>query len=356
LAARGENLYADKNFYCYTFSQNIDNNEDNYMKCLFMGILILFLCGSTAAFSATEKPVNIAHRGACAYLPEHTLPAKALAYNMDADYIEQDVVLTRDDVPLVIHDIHLDTVTDVAARFPERVRADGRFYAIDFTFAEIKTLAVNERIDLATGKAVFPGRFPFGRSDFRLASLNEEIEMIHGLNKATGRNIGIYPEIKEPAWHREEGKDITTIVLNTLRQYGYEKASDNIYLQCFDFAELKRIKHELKSELKLIQLVEDSFDPEEVAAYAVGVGPSLKQIITGLDRHGRPVITDLVARSHKAGLLVHPYTFRVDALPGGVTPESLLKLLFEDIKIDGIFSDFPDVSGRFVRLSNLRNR
>lgn len=74
---------------------------------------------------------------------------------MEADYIEQDVVLTKDDVPLVIHDIHLDTVTDVATRFPDRKRADGRFYAIDFTFAEIKTLKVNERIDLKTGKAVF---------------------------------------------------------------------------------------------------------------------------------------------------------------------------------------------------------
>lgn len=324
------------------------------MKKLCLTIIAISLIGGFSSISAMEKPINIAHRGASAYLPEHTLPAKAMAHNMDVDFIEQDVVLTSDNVPLVIHDIHLDTVTDVATRYPDRKRADGRFYVIDFTFAEIKTLNVNERIDLETGKAVFPSRFPLGKSEFRLASFGEEIELIQGLNKSTGRNIGIYPEIKEPAWHRNEGRDITAVVLKTLKDYGYQKNSDQIFLQCFDFAELKRIKTELKCEFKLIQLVEEDFNVEETAAYAYGIGPSISQIITGFDAKGKPIISDLVERAHKVGLKVHPYTFRADALPKGVRGEDLLKLLFEEVKIDGIFSDFPDVTGRFLKIFSVR--
>ena len=99
----------------------------------------------------------IAHRGASGYLPEHTLPAKALAYAMGADFLEQDVVATRDDILVVLHDIHLDRVTDVAAQFPNRARADGRFYVRDFDFAEIRTLKVTERLD-DEGQPVYPGR------------------------------------------------------------------------------------------------------------------------------------------------------------------------------------------------------
>lgn len=328
------------------------------MKRATLLVCSILLFGGPMNASAGEKILNIAHRGASAYLPEHTLPAKALAYNMEADFIEQDVVLTKDDVPLVIHDIHLDTVTDVATRFPERKREDGRFYALDFTFAEIKSLKVNERIDLKTGKAVFPGRFPLGKSEFRLASLNEEIEMIQGLNRSTGRNIGIYPEIKEPAWHRNEGRDITAIVLKTLADYGYKSASDNVFLQCFDFAELKRIRNELGCQLPLIQLVEDedNFDIGEVASYADGIGPSLKRIVTGVDANGGLIVSDFVEQSHRVGLKVHPWTFRADSLPPGVTGEALLTALIEKAGVDGLFSDFPDVSGRKLRLFNLKNR
>ena len=100
----------------------------------------------------------IAHRGASGYLPEHTMPAKAMAYAMDADYLEQDVVATRDDQLVVLHDIHLDRVTDVAARFPDRNRGDGRYYVRDFDLDEIRGLNVTERLS-ASGEAVYPGRF-----------------------------------------------------------------------------------------------------------------------------------------------------------------------------------------------------
>ncbi|MEW6710741.1 MAG: glycerophosphodiester phosphodiesterase family protein, partial [Candidatus Riflebacteria bacterium] len=112
-----------------------------FLLAIIGGIFFAATAGAQAL-----KPINIAHRGASGYLPEHTLPAKALAHGMGADYIEQDLVLTKDGHPIVVHDIHLDTVTDVATRFPERKRDDGRFYAIDFTLAEIKTLKVTERI------------------------------------------------------------------------------------------------------------------------------------------------------------------------------------------------------------------
>ena len=116
------------------------------------------------------KTLLIAHRGACAYLPEHTLAAKALAYGMGADYLEQDLVATRDDAIIVSHDICLDRVTDVARRFPARMRADGRYYARDLDLAEIRTLTVTERVG-ADGRAVFPGRFPAHTGDFRINTL-----------------------------------------------------------------------------------------------------------------------------------------------------------------------------------------
>ena len=113
------------------------------------------------------RPVVIAHRGASGYLPEHTFPAKALACKMRADYLEQDVVATRDDELVVLHDIHLDRVTDVAERFPNRNRVDGRFYVRDFTLDEIRLLAVHERTNV-DGSAVYPERVQSGDEVFRI--------------------------------------------------------------------------------------------------------------------------------------------------------------------------------------------
>ncbi|MDB6140762.1 MAG: glycerophosphoryl diester phosphodiesterase, partial [Verrucomicrobiaceae bacterium] len=125
-------------------------------------IKTLFFMAFAASLSA--QPIVIAHRGASGYLPEHTLPGKALAHAMGADCLEQDIVLSKDDVPIVMHDINLDTVTDVAKHFPDRKRDDGRYYALDFTLAEIKQLEACERFNPKTGKAVYPNRFPLGQS------------------------------------------------------------------------------------------------------------------------------------------------------------------------------------------------
>lgn len=125
----------------------------------------MLLAATALSFSAVAgEKIVIAHRGASGYLPEHTLPAKAMAYAQGADYLEQDLVMTKDDRLVVLHDHYLDRVTDVAQRFPQRARQDGRFYAIDFTLAEIKSLKFTEGFEPKDGKNVqtYPGRFPDG--------------------------------------------------------------------------------------------------------------------------------------------------------------------------------------------------
>ena len=301
----------------------------------------------------------IAHRGASGYLPEHTLAAKAFAYASGADYLEQDLVLTRDDKIIVLHDIHLDTVSNVAELYPTRKREDGRYYAVDLDLAEIKKLDVHERVDLESGRAVFPKRFPLGKSTFRIPTLAEEIELVQGLNKSTGRSIGIYPEIKHPAWHRQQGKDISKIVLAELERYGYLDKNDAAFLQCFDAVETKRIRIELGCKLRIIQLIAGDqnkstppLTPEgliEIKSYADGVGPSMNQLIHQLDNKGTPVVADWVQQAQNHGLNIHPYTFRADALPNySESFEHLLEIFVGTARIDGLFTDFPDQAAKYL--------
>lgn len=308
-----------------------------------------------------SKPIVIAHRGASGYLPEHTLPAKALAYAMGADYLEQDVVATRDDELVVLHDIHIDRVSNVAAAFPRRARPDGRYYVRDFTLAELKTLKVYERMD-ADGEPVYPERFPGRSGSFRIHTLGEEIDLVQGLNASAGRQAGIYPEIKRPAWHRSEGIDIAPIMLDVLDGYGYRDATDPVFLQCFDDQEVVRLRTELDTRLRLIQLVGDNswgesetdYDAlrsdaglEAVAEVADGIGPWLEQLYEL--RAGAPVSTGLTEKAQALGLEVHPYTFRLDSLPPGFTSfDGLLTFVLETLEVDGLFTDFPDVARRAI--------
>ena len=295
--------------------------------------------------------IVIAHRGASGYLPEHTMEAKAMAYAMNPDFIEQDLVLSKDNVPIVIHDIYLDDVTDVAIKFSDRKRKDNRYYVIDFTFEELQTLQVTERFNPETREQFYPNRFPKGKGNFRLHSFAEEIELIQGLNVSTGKNIGIYPEIKEPAFHQKEGKNLTNIVLKTLADYGYKNKKDNCILQCFDAKELEKIRKELKSELFLVQLIE--FDEEtknlaHFATFADGIGPWYKQILDK-KRDGKWVTTSLVKNAHQLGLKVHPYTFRADALDDFSTFKEMMQTLLMDANVDGVFTDFPDLVVEFLK-------
>lgn len=318
---------------------------------LFLICSLLLSCNQHKKEATITKKIVIAHRGASGYLPEHTLESKAMAHAMNADFIEQDLVLSKDDIPMVIHDIYLDDVTNVAIKFPTRKRKDNRFYVIDFTFAELKTLQVSERFNPKTGEQVYKKRFPKGTGSFTLHSLQEEIELIQGLNTSTGKNIGIYPEIKDPEFHQKEGKNLTEIVLQVLADYGYKTKKDNCILQCFDALELERIRKELKSELFLVQLIES---PEKVkqlnhfATYADGIGPWYKQI---LDKkvNGKFTFTSLVSDAHQLGLKVHPYTFRADALAEFATFEEMMETLLIEADIDGAFTDFPYVVVNFLK-------
>lgn len=302
----------------------------------------------------TATPIVIAHRGASGYLPEHTLAAKALAIGLGADYIEQDVVATRDSQLLVLHDLHLDEITDVARRFPGRQRDDGRHYVVDFDLAELQRLRVFER-RLPNGAVKYPERFPIDAGIFRIATLAEELRLVQGLNKSMRRSVGIYPEIKDPAWHRTHGIDLSRLLLAELATFGYSRRSDAIYVQCFDAAELARLKTELGCDLKLIQLVgaEPRYSElltqtglRQVATYAHGLGPHHAQLARR-DADGSPAVTELAEQARALGLHLHPYTFRRDDVPGYArTFEEWLEFFIVHVRVDGLFCDHPDAAVR----------
>jgi len=343
------------------------------LAALAMGVM-------SANALAAEKLV-IAHRGASGYLPEHTLPAKAMAYAQGADYLEQDLVLTKDDQLVVLHDHYLDRVTDVAERFPDRARKDGRYYAIDFTLAEIKSLKFSEGFELENGKKAqtFPGRFPMGKSDFRVHTFEEEIEFVQGLNHSTGKNIGIYPEIKAPWFHHQEGKDIAVKTLETLKKYGYTTKQDKVYLQCFDAHELKRIKNELEPkmgmDLKLVQLIAYTdwnetqekqadgkwvnyrydwmFKPgamKQIAQYADGIGPDYHMLVAEGATKDHVTLPGMAKEAHASHLQMHPYTVRADQLPVyAANVNQLYDVLYNQAEVDGLFTDFPDKAVSFLK-------
>ncbi|WP_299014565.1 glycerophosphodiester phosphodiesterase [uncultured Photobacterium sp.] len=355
------------------------------MKKLWLAAAIgsTLLASSAFAQSAPDNSkIVVAHRGASAYLPEHTLPAKAMAYAMRPDFIEQDVVMTKDDKLVVLHDHYLDRVTNVAEVFPDRARSDGRYYAIDFTLVEIKQLSVTEGFNIKDGKQVqgFPERYPMWKSDFKVPTFEEEIEMIQGLNKSLGYDIGIYPEIKAPWFHRHEGKDISKAVLKVLKDYGYTDKASNVYLQTFDFNELKRIHDQLmpamKMDVKLVQLMAYTdwnetmiYDGKgqakpysydwmfakggmvEVAKYADGIGPWKPMVVSDKSTKGNIKLTGLVKAAHEQGMQVHPYTFRADTgrIPAYANDfNDMLDIFYNTADVDGVFTDYPDRAVNFL--------
>lgn len=316
---------------------------------------------SIPLFATASEPVpfEIAHRGASGYLPEHTREAVVLAHGLGADYIEQDIVLSADDIPVVLHDIHLDDVSDVATRFPGRAREDGKHYALDFTLAELKQLEMRERFKPATGERVFPKRYAGEGIVFRLVTLSESLSVIAALNASTGREAGIYPEIKRPAWHRAEGRDLSRAVLNVLQEHGYVDKEDPCFLQCFEYDEVCRLRDELGYRGRLIQLLgggdkigEGNTDnarfrtPEglrELALRVDGIGPPLGEIVKGGDPGSRR-ITSLVTDARSAGLEVHPYTARADELPKWAADYNDLIRVLREGGVAGYFTDFPGLA------------
>ena len=306
------------------------------MSRLIVALAVWLVSSSTLAAGT----LVIAHRGASGYLPEHTLPAASMAYAQGADYIEQDVVLTKDDVPIVLHDLTLDATTNVAEVFPGRARDDGKYYAIDFTLEEIRRLRVGER--RKGDQPAIEGRFPDGVNILRVPTLAEEIELIQGLNQSTGGDVGIYVELKHPDFHAQEGRSFPASVLQILYAYGYRGADDRAFLQCFDEGTLRFLKDH--TEIRLVQLLEDknltAERAQEIAAYAHGVGPWIGYLT---DR------AEFVVAAQEAGLEVHPFTFRADVLPRGVKSyRALLDRFIRNMQVDGVFTDHPDLTRDYV--------
>ncbi|AFU19159.1 glycerophosphodiester phosphodiesterase [Actinobacillus suis] len=357
------------------------------LKTLAMSLLaaaVLTGCTTQQAAdkSAQSDKLIIAHRGASGYLPEHTLESKALAFAQQADYLEQDLAMTKDNRLIVIHDHFLDGLTDVAKKFPKRARKDGRFYVADFTLKEIQTLEMTENFKTENGQQVqvYPNRFPMWKSHFRIHTFEDEIEFIQGLEKSTGKQIGIYPEIKAPWLHHQEGKDIALETLKVLKKYGYDQKSDKVYLQTFDFNELKRIKTELLPKLgmdvKLVQLIAytDWHETEEkdasgkwvnynydwmfkdgamteVAKYADGVGPGWYMLVDDKNsKLGDVKYTPMVKDIAKTNMELHPYTVRKDALPEFFTDvNQMYDALLNKAGATGVFTDFPDTGVQFIK-------
>ncbi|MEK7794546.1 MAG: glycerophosphodiester phosphodiesterase [Candidatus Hydrogenedentota bacterium] len=296
-----------------------------FSVAIFAGAFVFSVDG--AAFTV------IAHRGASGYLPEHTLEAYALAYGMGADYIEPDLIRTKDGEFICMHDLQLNATTDAEEMFPDRKRGDGKWYAADLTLAEIRSLHVHERS---------PKRFPRAKSDFRVPTFQEMIELVQGLNATTKRNVGIYPELKDPAWHRDQGLPLEEEFLAIIREYGYDQADAPIYVQCFEQEPLQRLR-ELGCEARQIFLMGDSAADREIATadglkavalFANGIGPA-KSLIERTP--------SIVEWAHALGLKVHPFTFRADDVGRGyATVEDELRKFIKEYKVDGVFTDHTD--------------
>jgi glycerophosphoryl diester phosphodiesterase len=288
-----------------------------------------------------RKPLVIAHRGASGYRPEHTLAAYELAIEMSADFIEPDLVITRDGVLIARHENDITGTTDVVDRpeFRDRRRTkwiDGRevtgWFAEDFTLAEIKTLRARERLEFRDHG--FDGLFE--------VPTFEEI-----LDLARRGNVGVYPETKHPSYFRSIGLPLEESLVAALHGTGFEGRNDAVFLQSFESGSLKLLK--TLTDLPRIQLLdvgEQAWDLMEIADYADGIGPDKRLIVpAGPDGRLRPP-TSLVEDAHRAGLQVHPWTFRSDPvfLAPDYEGDAVREIeQFLSLGVDGLFTDFPDL-------------
>ena len=327
-----------------------------------MTTLVLLLA---VALVPTAGHQVFAHRGASGYLPEHSLPAKAMAHAQGADFLEQDVVLTKDNVPIVLHDIHLDAVTDVAKQFPDRKRKDGRYYAIDLSLAEVKQLKATQRFIPRTGKPAIPTRFPLDGYTYQLHTLEEEIQFIQGLNFSTGRNVGLFTEIKQPTFHQQEGHDIARLVFDVLMKHGYgADKSSACWVQCFEKTTLKRFRTEFGWRGRLMMILTVGKDGaagsdydelstaaglKELAGFVDGVFPNAARVVSW-DTTGRATASDFTRTAHECGLRVISGVVNRDALPPDCpSMQALHEGLITAAGVDDICTDFPDVSVQWIR-------
>jgi glycerophosphoryl diester phosphodiesterase len=340
------------------------------------------VAGATAADERADRgdgrrlPLVIGHRGASGYRPEHTLASYRLAIEMGADYIEPDLVSTKDHVLVARHENDITGTTDVAGHpeFADRRTTktiDGRaitgWFTEDFTLAELRTLRAVERLpDLRPANTAFNGLY-------QVPTFQEVIDL------AKRAGVGIYPETKHPTYFDSIGLSLEEPLLATLRASGLDRPKAKVFIQSFETANLKELH--TRTRLPLVQLIDEvgapydfvvAGDPRtyddlvtpqglaEIATYADGVGPSKNRIVPR-DAAGNLLSpTSLVRDAHRAGLVVHPWTFRrensflpLDFRQGNpASPEFLratgdfpaeLRLFFR-LGVDGLFSDNPDTA------------
>ncbi|HKE83491.1 MAG TPA: glycerophosphodiester phosphodiesterase [Vicinamibacterales bacterium] len=307
-----------------------------------------------APLPAAMHPIIIGHRGASGHRPEHTIESYRLAIEMGADYIEPDLVSTKDGVLIARHENEIGGTTDVAAKFPDRRRTatiDGQtvtgWFTEDFTLAEIKTLRARERLEFRSH--TFDGQFD-------IPTFDEVIEFAQRRGRETGRTIGIYPETKHPTYFRTIGRPLEEHLLASLQAHGWNTRESPVFIQSFETENLRALRHQ--TTVRLILLL-DSPQPQplddtrlrDIASYADGVGLNTRLVIpAGPNRRLLPP-TDIISRAHAAGLLVHVWTLRKE--PTFLSPtyngdfEAEFRQ-FRDLGVDGIFTDFPDVGRKVI--------
>jgi glycerophosphoryl diester phosphodiesterase len=332
-----------------------------------LALIALLALAATPAMAQGDDMLIIAHRGASAERPEHTLAAYELAIDQGADYIEPDLVATKDLVLVSRHENELSGTTDVASReeFEDRRRdktIDGQkvagWFAEDFTLAELRTLRAKERIpSLRPANARFDGLY-------QVPTLAEIVKLVRAKEAATGRRIGLYPELKHPEFLlQDSGIDMVDLLLREFRTLGITPA-DPVFIQSFEIAPLQRLKQR-GGGFKLVQLVAPIGGPAdepamryaemvtpiglvEIAKYADALGAHIGLV---LNPDGAP--TTLVADAKAAGLAVHAWTVRPEneflpaMLQTGDDPKGRgcgdikLAALLKAAGVAGVFSDGP---------------
>ncbi len=340
-----------------------------------MSLLPIALCLTLSSSpepqeSFAGRPIVIAHRGASGYRPEHTLAAYELAIEMGADYIEPDLVVTKDGVLVARHENNIADTTDVAdhPEFADRKtsKSYGRYtqegwFTEDFTLEELKTLRAKERMpELRTESAQYDGRFD-------VPTLQEVIDLVREKETEAGRRIGIYPETKGSSYFRSIDLPIEERLVEVFRENGYEGSRAPVFIQSFEIANLVELNK--MTDLPLIQLLggggsrpldyelgdeiktyNDLLTPDGLAAiatYADGIGPNTRLVVNSGDGNDYGEPTGLVERAQAAGLLVHVWTLRDEAqfLPANYQDDpTRAYLFFRDLNVDGIFTDFPDTA------------
>jgi glycerophosphoryl diester phosphodiesterase len=296
----------------------------------------------------SDRPVVIAHRGASGHRPEHTVAAYTLAVQMGADFIEPDLVSTKDGVLVARHENEIGGTTDVAQKFPDRQTrkiVDGDtltgWFTEDFTLAELRTLRAKERL---------PFRSHAYDGQFAIPTFDEVLALADSLGRARGRVVGVYPETKHPTYHRSIGLPLEEKLLASLKARALDDRNAPVFIQSFEDGNLRTLRGQTR--VKLVYLTSAPLSAErlrDIATFADGVGVN-QRLVVGADSAAVP--TSLIRDAHAAGLAVHVWTMRSEpvflAKRYGGDPVAEVRELVR-LGADGIFGDFPDVVVEGVR-------